>query len=209
MPAQAPRLYLITPPISARTFRLPFSADLMAACGVACLLVRLAGKEDETNEKIFRGLAEPLQEHGFACLLEGDPEFCIQAKADGVHVRGEGAQFEKALHMLKPGLIVGAGDLRTRHAAMTAGEAGADYVMFGETGEPQSAAVERAAWWAEMFTVPCVGCAGDLESIGSFVRAGADFVALCGAVFSDPRGAEAALQDAAALLLAPAPEARC
>ncbi|MBO0733148.1 MAG: thiamine phosphate synthase [Methylocapsa sp.] len=202
-PIQAPRLYLITPPLSKEAFDLPLSVDLMAACGVACLLVQMASKGNDEKERIFHAVAGRVQKKGIACLVADDPELCLQAKADGVHMRAEGEQFEKALRMLKPGLIVGAGDLRTRHAAMAAGEAGADYVMFGETGEPQPAVLERTGWWAELFTVPCVGFAEDLDSIRGFAGAGADFIALCGAIFFDPRGAESALREAAAHCLAP------
>lgn len=207
-PSQAPRLYLITPPLSKEAIDLPLSGALMAGCGVDCLLVQMAAEGDEEKERIFRAVAGPVQEQGIACLLADEAELCLRAQADGIHTGGEGEQFEKALRMLKPGLIVGAGDLRTRHAAMAAGEAGADYVMFGETGEPQRDVLERTAWWAELFTVPCVGFADDLASIASFAGADADFVAVCGAVFSDRRGAEAALRDAAALCLAPSPPAR-
>jgi len=69
-----------------------------------------------------------------------------------------------------------------------------------------AAIVERAAWWAEIFKVPCVGYAHNLGAIDALVRAGAGFIALGGAVFADPRGAAAALRDAARLM-APAPEA--
>ena len=91
---------------------------------------------------------------------------------------------------------------------MAAGEAGADYVMFGGPGgaEPDGGVVERVAWWADIFNVPCVAYAHDLGAIGDLVRAGADFIALGDAVFADPRGAAAALRDAARLI-APAPEA--
>ena len=102
--------------------------------------------------------------------------------------------------MLKPSFIVGAGGLRTRHEAMIAAEAGADYVMFVDSGGPQSAAAELIAWWAENITVPCVGYASGLESISLLASAGADFIALGSAVFSDPRGAETALREAASLL---------
>jgi thiamine-phosphate pyrophosphorylase len=110
------------------------------------------------------------------------------------------------LHAITPGHIVGAGGMPTRDAAMAAGEAGADYVMFGGGAEPHAAIVERVAWWAEIFNVPCVGYAHDLGAIGELVRAGADFIALGDAVFADARGAAAALRDAARLM-SPTPEA--
>jgi thiamine-phosphate pyrophosphorylase len=203
MPTQAPCLYLITPPIRERAFHLPLSGEVMGACGVACVLVRPAALGDAENEIIFRVLAPPLQERGIACLVVDDPQFCVRVDADGVHMNGEGPRFELALRALKPKFIVGTGGLRTRHEAMIAAEAGADYVMFGESREPQSAVLERVAWWEEIFTVPCVAHANELESIRDLVRAGADFIALGGAVFCDPRGPEAALREAARVTLLP------
>jgi thiamine-phosphate pyrophosphorylase len=205
MPGEAPRLYLITPPIEPG-FCLPLSGQEMVACGVACLLLRTAALTDSEKDKIFHVLASPLQERGIACLVADDPQFCIRVNADGVHVNGRELQLEQALQALKSKFIVGAGGLRTRHDAMTAAEAGADYVMFGESGETRSLAIERVAWWAKIFTVPCVAYANGLESIASLARAGGDFIALGGAVFGDSRGAEAALRDAAARI-ALAPEA--
>jgi thiamine-phosphate pyrophosphorylase len=198
MPMQGPRLYLITPPIPEPAFCLPLSGEEMTACGIACLLMRTTTLRDAEREKIFHVLARPLQERGIACLVADDPLFCVRVNADGVHMNGEESQLEQALRALKSKVIVGAGGLRTRHGAMIAAEAGADYVMFGDGGEAQSAVVERVAWWAEIFTVPCVAYAKDLGSIASLVRAGADFIALGGAVFADPRGAEVALREAAA-----------
>ncbi|HUZ92019.1 MAG TPA: thiamine phosphate synthase, partial [Methylocella sp.] len=101
-----------------------------------------------------------------------------------------------------------AGALTTRDAAMTAGEAGADYVMFGgpASSEPHEIIVERVAWWVEIFNVPCVGYAHELGAIGDLVHAGADFIALGEAVFADPRGAGPAMRDVARLIAA-TPEA--
>ncbi len=195
--ARTPHLYLITPPIAERAYRLP-SGEEMTACGVACLLIRTATLSDAEKQKIFRSLAGPLQERGIACLVPDDPQFCVRVNADGVHMQAEESKLEQVLRALQPEFIAGSGGLRTRHAAMIAAEAGADYVMFGEGGEAHSAVVERVAWWTEIFTVPCVAYANRLEEIASLIRAGADFIALGGAVFSDPRGSEAALRDAAA-----------
>ena len=207
MPNDAPRLYLITPPISDWTpFPLLFESA-MATCDVACVLLRTAAREEGEREKIVRALAPFVQAHGVACLIADDPQLAVRANADGVHVDGEGERLLSALRALKPGHIVGAGGLPTRDAAMAAGEVGADYVMFGgPCAEPHAAIVERLAWWAEIFNVPCVGYAHDLGAIGDLVRAGADFIALGDAVFADPRGAAAALRDAARLI-APTPEA--
>jgi thiamine-phosphate pyrophosphorylase len=178
----------------------------MATCDVACVLLRTAAHREDEKEKIVRALAPLVQRHGVACLVADDPRLALRAGADGVHIDGSGERFEGALRSIKPGHIVGAGGLPTRDAAMTAGEAGADYVMFGGDAETHAQIFERVAWWAEIFNVPCVGYAHDLASIGDLARAGADFIALGDAVFADPRGAAAALRDAARLI-APTPEA--
>jgi thiamine-phosphate pyrophosphorylase len=208
LPKDAPRLYLITPPISDWTpFPLLFESA-MATCDVACVLLRIAAHGEDEKEKIVCALAPLVQQHGVACLVADDPQWAVHANADGVHVDGEGERLQSALRAIKPGHIVGAGGLPTRDAAMAAGEAGADYVMFGGPcgAEPHAAIVERVAWWAEIFNVPCIGYAHDLGAIGDLVCAGADFIAVGDAVFADPCGAPAALRDAARLM-APTPEA--
>ena len=208
MPKDAPRLYLITPPISDWTPYPPLFETAIAACDVACVLLRTSADDCGEKERIVRALAPMVQRHGVACLVADDPQWAVRANADGVHIDGSGERLDVALRALQPGHIVGAGGLPTRDAAMAAGEAGADYLMFGGPcgPEPHEAIVERVAWWAEIFNVPCVGYAHDLGAIGDLVRAGADFIALGDAVFADPRGAAAALRDTARLM-APAPEA--
>jgi thiamine-phosphate pyrophosphorylase len=198
--AEASRLYLITPPLSSLGECPLLSEETAAACGVACLLVRTAAASEEANEQIFRAVAAPLQTRGIACLVADDPQFCFRVNADGAHLTGPGPRLGEALRELKPNFIVGAGGLQTRHEAMIAAEAGADYVMFGEGGVPQPAIAGLVAWWAENITVPCVGFASGFESISLLVSAGADFIALGGTVFSDPRGVETALREAASLL---------
>jgi thiamine-phosphate pyrophosphorylase len=84
---------------------------------------------------------------------------------------------------------------------MFAAEAGADYVMFGEPDQAGrrpafDAIIERVAWWAEVFEIPCVGFAASLDEVQPLAAAGADFIALGDCVFADARGAVAALADA-------------
>jgi thiamine-phosphate pyrophosphorylase len=206
MPRDPPRLYLITPLISDWAPYTLLFESAVATCDVACVLLRTAARGEDKAEKIVRVLVPLVQKHGVACLLADDPQWAVRATADGVHIDGSGERLEGALRALKPGHIVGAGGLPTRDAAMAAGEAGADYLMFGGGAERHAQIVARVAWWAEIFNVPCVGYAHNLASIGDLARAGADFIALGDAVFADPRGSTAALRDAARLI-APTPEA--
>jgi thiamine-phosphate pyrophosphorylase len=85
---------------------------------------------------------------------------------------------------------------------MVAAEAGADYVMFGEPDQRQhrpslEAVIERVAWWAELFEIPCVGFAGSLDEVAAIADAGAEFVALGDWIFDYPEGAAAAVAQAA------------
>ena len=96
-----------------------------------------------------------MQHRGAALLLDGSPELVARTEADGAHLTGFPA-FKSALSLLKPACIAGCGGLTSRHDAMLAAEAGADYVMFGEPdpigGRPSFAAItDRVSWWAEVF----------------------------------------------------------
>jgi thiamine-phosphate pyrophosphorylase len=92
--------------------------------------------------------------------------------------------------------------LKTRHDSMTAGELGADYVMFGEPDErgqrpALSAIAERLQWWDQLFEPPCVGFAATADELGELAAAGADFVLVGDFIWADPRGASVALKEAA------------
>ena len=137
-----------------------------------------------------------------ALLIETDARLAARLGADGVHVAG--ADLAAAIESLKPERIVGAGSLRTRDEAMTAGELGADYVMFGEPRRGAramdlKALAERVSWWAEIFETPCVAYADAISAAGELARAGAYFVAVDEAIWSAVSPPEAARQAEALL----------
>jgi thiamine-phosphate pyrophosphorylase len=205
MRSEAPRLYLTTPKVTdARAFGGPFEAAL-AAGDVACVLLQVDGRDDGEAKRIVRTLAEIAARHDVALLVAGDAQLATRAGADGVHVRGAGQDLSEALESLKPERIVGCGGLELRDDAMAAGEAGVDYVMFGDAladGEVPSLAetLERTGWWAEIFNVPCVALAHGFEDIAPLADAGADFVALGDWLWSDLRGPAAVVREAHAVL---------
>jgi thiamine-phosphate pyrophosphorylase len=178
--------------------------ELLAAADVAAVLVRLKETDQRTMISRLKQLAPAVQNAGAALLVEGHVELVARAGADGAHVSGLAA-LEEALPSLKPDRIAGIGGLATRHDSMAAGERGADYVLFGEpdaNGERPSAeaVAERLQWWDELFEPPCVGFAASLAEASEFAAAGADFVLVGDFVWADPRGAKAALIDAAQAL---------
>ena len=190
-PRPAPRLYLVTPPVvDARAFATPLAAAL-AAGDVAAVLLRLSDADERTQINHAKTLCPLVQDKGAAALIDGHADLVARAGADGAHMTGI-TDFTAALEQLKPERIVGVGGLVTRHDAMAAAEAGADYVMFGEpnaAGERPGfdAIEERVAWWAEVFEAPCVGYAASDDEVAALVKAGADFVALGDWLWRDPQ----------------------
>ena len=190
-PRPAPRLYLVTPPVAdAQAFSVALAAAL-AAGDVAAVLLCLAEGDERTQINRAKTLSPAVQDKGAALLLDGHADLVARAGADGAHLTGI-AEFTAALELLKPERIVGVGGLTTRHDAMAAAEAGADYVMFGEPGaageRPSFDAIEeRVAWWAEVFEAPCVAYAASYEEVAPLAKAGADFVALGDWLWRDPQ----------------------
>jgi thiamine-phosphate pyrophosphorylase len=198
-----PRLYLLTPPVEQPAV-VTDVADAMASADVAAVLLWLADADERRLINLVKEIAPAVQRRDVAVILADRDDIVARSGADGAHLRNVEA-FKEAVSRLKPKNIAGAGGLHTRHEAMEAGQAGADYVMFGEPdadGRRPSfeAVVDRVEWWAEVFEVPCVAYAARLEEIPALAAAGADFVAVGEAVFDDPRGVRAALAEAAARL---------
>jgi Thiamine monophosphate synthase len=142
-----PRLYLVTPRLADAAALAREVGDAIAAGDVAAVLVRLDPSDERTLIKRVKAIADTVQRRDTALLLDGYPEIVARAGADGAHLTGVPA-LTAALDALKPDRIAGAGGLRSRHDAMLAGEAGADYVMFGEPDRlgvrpPLDALVER------------------------------------------------------------------
>ena len=188
----APRLYLVT---EAAMFSdlAPALTSALAATDVAAVLLTLGDADERAKINWIKALAPAIQDRGAALLLDEHPDLVARAGADGAHLHGIEA-LREALGGLKPDRIAGVGRLATRHEAMLAAEAGADYVMFGEpTGAQErpglDAIRDRIAWWSELFQVPCVGYAATLEEVGPLAGAGADFIALAASLWMGALGA--------------------
>jgi thiamine-phosphate pyrophosphorylase len=195
----APRLYLATPVVDDPAMQIASLAGLLGASDIAAVLLRLKPADQRGMISKIKAIAPVVQDGGAALLLEGMVELVARGGADGAHMTGIAA-LKDALPSLKPDRIAGVGGLATRHDSMTAGELGADYVLFGEPDaegkRPSTPAIaERLAWWAELFEPPCIGYAASREEVSGFVMAGADFVLVDNLVWADPRGAAAALSD--------------
>ncbi|MFT6670014.1 MAG: thiamine-phosphate pyrophosphorylase [Afipia broomeae] len=199
-PRPAPRLYLATPVVADPAQLVIELPALLAAADVAAVLLRLAPGDERSIIQRAKALAKPVQTAGAALLIDQHFGQVARSGADGANVSGIEAM-QEAMPSLKPDRILGVGGLVTRHDAMVAGEAGADYVLFGEpdaNGERPSADAicERLDWWAELFEPPCVGFATTLDEAQMFAAAGADFVLVGDFIWQDSRGAQAVLIEA-------------
>ncbi|CAN5362656.1 thiamine phosphate synthase [soil metagenome] len=203
-PRPAPRLYLATPLVADPAQLASQLPALLASADIAAVLLRLTPSDERGIIQRAKALAPAVQKSGAALLLDGHYEQVPRSGADGANVTGIEAM-QEAMPTLKPDRILGVGGLITRHDAMMAGEAGADYVLFGEPdaqGERPSpdAIGERLNWWAELFEPPCVGFAASLDEARLFASAGADFILAGDFIWQDARGPQAALGDAAAAI---------
>ncbi len=202
------RLYLITPP---RIEPEGFAETLKAALGagdVACVQLRLKLEDGETSadaDTVCRAadLLMPIaQAHDAAFLINDDAGLAAKLGADGVHVGQNDTPYEEARRLVGPDRIVGVTCHATRHLAMVAGEAGADYVAFGafhktDTKTPISKAEpEILTWWSTLFEVPCVAIGGiTVENAAPLVTAGADFLAVSAGVWAHSQGPAAAVAE--------------
>lgn len=201
------RLMLVTPPVDdadAMAFRL---MQAMAGGDIAAILLRLAPGDDRSRIERVKRLAGPVQGNNVALVVEDTPLVAARGGADGVHLTGGPVAIAEARSSLKTERIIGAGGLRARHDAMDVGEAGVDYVMFGEprpdgSMPPLTAVIERASWWAEIFETPCVAYVPDAEAIEPLVETGAEFIALGAWAFAEGQDIRALVEAANAAISA-------
>ncbi len=205
------RLYLITPPaIELASFSRALD-DALQGGDVAAVQLRLKGASDADIMRIGAVLKPIVQDAGAAFIVNDRPDLAAQLDADGVHVGQEDASYAQARAAIGPDKIVGVTCHDSRHLAMIAAEAGADYVAFGAfyptaTKQPKTRAdPEILEIWSEIAETPCVAIGGILAGNAEpLVRAGADFLAVSAGVWNyadGPRVAVAAFNaifDAAA-----------
>ncbi len=168
------------------------------AAPVACVLLRLAATGEDELRAAIAALRPIAQEREVAFLIEGRANLANETGCDGVHLTQDGGAIKTARAAVGADAIVGAYCDGSRHAAMTAAEAGADYVAFGRAPAQRSwqepADPELLAWWQAIMTAPCVAVAGDdLTAVGELAAAGADFVAVGSGIWSHPDGPAAAV----------------
>ena len=204
-PRPQTRLYLITPPQIELT---PFAdtlAEALSAGDVACLQLRLKATdgtpapEAEIAAALDR-LMPIAHAHDVAVLLNDEPTLAKKYGCDGVHIGQNDMPYAQARQVMGDDAIIGVTCHDSKHLAMEAGEAGADYVAFGAfydtpTKDAKSRATpELLTFWQEFVELPCVAIGGITpDNAAPLVEAGADFIATSSAVWQHADGPAAAI----------------
>ena len=190
-------LYLISP----QEVGDPFPDRLRAALGAGPVAAFQLRVKDVDEHQLAR-LADPLQricaDAGTAFIVNDSTALAKRLGADGVHLGQSDGDARQARNILGPSVQIGVTCHDSRHLAMEAGEKGADYVAFGAfyptTTKPSDYRPDPRllSWWSSLFEVPCVAIGGVTpDNAAPLITAGADFIAVCNAVWgeSDPAAA--------------------
>ena len=194
------QLYVLTPPALPEQFADQLAAALDAA-EVAALQLRLKDTDDDAVRRAVDLVRPIAHERGVALILNDRPDLAVQTGCDGAHVGSQDMPPAEARKLMGPRMQLGVSCYDSRDLALLAGEAGADYVAFGAffpsvTKEPRTQAdTDLLTWWSELMEPPVVAIGGiTAANCPPLVRAGANFLAVCGAVWSHPDGPAAGVR---------------
>lgn len=201
---ERPRLYLITPP---QIDDVPTFVDQLRAAiqggDIASLQIRLKKGEDidlPATREVAQAVKRICTAEHIALFINDSPQLARALQVDGVHLGMDDMDIAEARELLGPDMIIGATCKNSKHQAMIAGEAGADYVAFGafhptQTKSNTTPAEPGILTWCQMFlTLPCVAIGGvTLSNAAPLLEAGADFLAVSSGVWDHHDGPAAAV----------------
>lgn len=200
------QLYLISPPVIGDGF-VQQLADALDGGKVAAFQLRLKGVDEDAIARAAEPLQKLCADREVAFIINDSVALAQRLGADGVHLgQGDGDPRE-ARKILGPKVQIGVTCHDSRHLAMEAGEAGADYVAFGAfyptTTKDTHHRPEPSilGWWTTLFELPCVAVGGiTADNAAPLIAAGADFLAVSGAVWNHPEGPKAGVAAFAKLM---------
>jgi thiamine-phosphate pyrophosphorylase len=194
------RLYLISPLDVGGDFPVRLEAAL-AAGPVAAFQFRVKSVDQHEAARLAAPLQAICAAHDVAFIVNDSPALAKRIGADGVHLGQADGDPRDARILLGSTAQIGISVHGSRHLAMEAGEAGADYVAFGAFFPTRTKEVHHhpdpsiLSWWATLFEIPSVAIGGVTPENGrALVAAGADFLAVCSAIWDHPEGAAAAVK---------------
>lgn len=197
------QLYLISPLEVGGDFPERLKSAL-AAGAVAAFQFRVKGLEQHQAAELAAPLQEICADHDVAFIVNDDVALAVRLGADGVHLGQSDGSPKEARAEVGTDMQIGVTCHGSRHLAMEAGEQGADYVAFGAFFPSTTKDVEHTAdielieFWSDLFEIPSVAIGGITpENCGPLIEAGADFLAVSGAVWNgDEAAAVAAFSEA-------------
>ena len=200
------RLYLVSPPSLEPVAFAKQLEEAFAGGDVACFQLRLKEASDAEIVQAVKALQPIVRAAGAAFILNDRVDLAKSLNVDGVHLGQDDMGLREARSVLGEEKIIGITCHDSKHFAMEAGEAGADYVAFGAFYPTTSKSPEKLArygtpttelleFWSTYTTVPCVAIGGITpENCAPLVKAGADFVAAITSVWNHPHGAGQAVK---------------
>jgi len=200
-------LYLVSPPTIILKEFLPLAEEAFVAGGVKAFQLRLKEAGDEEILQAAQALLPLCRTYEIAFILNDRADLAVKCQADGLHLGQDDMGIAEARNIIGKDAVIGITCHASRHLAIEAAEAGADYVAFGAfyptTSKPQEKIdkwgvpkPEILKWWSEMTTVPCVAIGGITpENCEPLVIAGADFIAAINSVWNHPQGAGVAVTE--------------
>jgi thiamine-phosphate pyrophosphorylase len=200
------QLYVVSPP----NIGPDFADRLRAALGagpVAAFQLRLKDVDDDHVRRTVAALMPVCRDHDVAFLLNDRMDLAKEMGCDGVHLGQSDGDVRAARALLGPEVQIGVTCHDSRHLAMEAGEAGADYVAFGAFYETTTKpshyrpTPDLLTWWTTLSQLPCVAIGGITPANAPpLIAAGADFIAVVNAVWAHPEGPAAGVASFATVL---------
>jgi thiamine-phosphate pyrophosphorylase len=182
-------LYLISPQDVGGAFPDMLKAALSAG-PVAAFQLRVKGVDEHALARLAGPLQRICADADTAFIVNDSVALAKRLGADGVHLGQKDGDAREARDLLGPSVQIGVTCHDSRHLAMEAGEKGADYVAFGAfyptTTKPSDHRPDPRllSWWTSLFEVPCVAIGGITPANAApLIAAGADFIAVCNAVW--------------------------
>lgn len=196
------RLYLVTPP----RFEIDVFADALSealdAGDIACVQLRLKGVGDDEIRRAAERLRPLVHARDVAFLMNDRPDLALETGCDGVHIGQDDSDYARARGILGADAFIGMTCHDSRHLAINAAEAGANYIAFGAffptttkeaKGHPGP---EILTWWREIGNIPAVAIGGiNAANAPQLVRAGADFLAVLSAIWDHGQGPAEAVKE--------------
>ena len=188
-PTMRCRLVLILQELEISSLSRPDLQKITSAGDIATVIFSAPGMDENAFQTAAQPLVSAVQENGIAAIVEFHTRAAGRVGADGLQLGQDPDAVEDAVDTYSPKMMVGAGNVKTRHNALVIGELQPDYLMFGKPGgdirpEPHPKNIDLGAWWSAMVEIPCVVLGGsDINSVVDVAATGAEFVALNAAIF--------------------------